>query len=75
MDSIPDIEEPGSAWKDIMAYHSVYIIAGRAVEKSSLIKAKIAQSSRLVLFSDFSNKKSDSQAIFLVKLLQKVIYI
>jgi hypothetical protein len=79
LDTLPDIEEFGTIWNDILSYHSIYVIVGRPVEKKSLKKASIHTCSRIVVFAkqqgqDSSDAStSDSQSVFLVKLLQKVL--
>jgi hypothetical protein len=78
IENLPDVEEFGTIWKDILSYHSIYVTVGRSVEKKSLIKAAIDTCSRIVVFAkqqgqhNSDTSSSDSQSVFLVKLLQKV---
>ncbi|KAJ3275116.1 hypothetical protein HDV01_001255 [Terramyces sp. JEL0728] len=74
LEELPELNE---IWTDILAFHSVYVIKGRGIEKLSLTRAKIDQCKKLVIFGkkseqgEHNSAVTDAQSVFLVKLLQK----
>ncbi|KAJ3323558.1 hypothetical protein HDV06_001582 [Boothiomyces sp. JEL0866] len=74
LDELPEINE---IWSEILSFHSVYVIKGRAIEKLSLTRAKIDKCKKLVIFGkkseqgEHNSAVTDAQSVFLVKLLQK----
>ena len=77
LETIPDIDATSdSIWNDIFSYKNVYIVKGRSALRETLLKASIKSCNRVVIFSTQGERESssDAQSVFLIKLLQKVIF-
>ncbi|KAJ3258548.1 hypothetical protein HK103_003508 [Boothiomyces macroporosus] len=74
---LEELPEMNEIWTEILSFHSVYVIKGRAIEKLSLTRAKIEKCKKLVIFGkkseqgEHNSAVTDAQSVFLVKLLQK----
>ena len=77
LESIPlHDESSNSIWNEILSHQSIFAIKGRSLQRDSLLKASIKSCNRVVIFSKQGERSSssDSQALFLIKLLQKVCF-
>lgn len=77
LETIPDIDAASdSTWNEIFSYKKVYIVKGRSAMRETLLKASIKSCNRVVIFSTQGERESssDAQSVFLIKLLQKVIF-
>eukprot|EP00842_Homolaphlyctis_polyrhiza_P003796 jgi/Hompol1/4417/HPOL_001738-RA len=73
---LPAVDDMG-IWADIFSHESVYIMQGTPIKKTSLIQAGVASCLRIVVLAHNVDAKSsleslpDSQALFIVKMLQR----
>jgi hypothetical protein len=75
LDNPPDENNLSSVWREIFSFKSIFTLKGRAVQKSVLDKARITSCKQIVVFSNHGAElgTSDAQAVFLVKLIRKVL--
>jgi Calcium-activated BK potassium channel alpha subunit len=70
LESLPDVENLG-VWTDILSYGGVFVCQGTAMKKTTLMRAKIAKCSHLVMLSENISETKDAVTVFMVKMMQQ----
>ncbi|KAH6591141.1 hypothetical protein BASA50_009144 [Batrachochytrium salamandrivorans] len=75
-ETLPKMDDLG-IWAEILSYPNVYIVHGASLKKASLVQAGIDRCLRIVVLAESngsnasSNSIPDSQALFIVKMIQR----